>query len=143
MFSASPQYSSSKLPPEVCFSRETGDAFISSYFDLIHPRMPVLIYSELIELWERLWQPPLLRTSTKGEELLFMVLAIGARVSSCDGHQDTKYSEAWADHFSTKATRMVDMFDDPSLRSTHFMLLKVCNHSPLLLCSLFQNPILI
>lgn len=49
----------------------------------------------------------------------------GARVSSSEGRQDAPLSEGWGDHFSRKATGSIKLFEDPSLHSTHFFLLKV------------------
>ena len=54
-----------------------------------------------------------------------MALAIGARVSSSEGRQDAPLSEGWGDHFSRKASGSIKLFEDPSLHSTHFFLLKV------------------
>lgn len=54
-----------------------------------------------------------------------MVLAIGARVSSFEGQQDINVSERWAAYFSKKADDATNLFENPSLLSTHFLILKV------------------
>ena len=83
-----------------------------------------------MELWDGMWQPPSKRTPVKGEELLLMVLAIGARVSSFEGKQDVNVSEGWAAYFSKRADDATNLFENPSLRSTHFLLLKVSSLEP-------------
>lgn len=125
MFSVDPDDNAAKSQPEAYFPREMGDAFINSYFEIIHPQIPVLVYSELLEVWNSLLLPPTQRGLAKGEELLFMVLAIGARVSSVRGKQDASLSEGWAEHFSRKVNGPMKLFENPSLLSTHLMLLKV------------------
>ncbi|OJJ79303.1 fungal specific transcription factor domain-containing protein [Aspergillus glaucus CBS 516.65] len=124
MFSLSADNDATNCQSNACFPRELGEAFIKSYFELIHPQVPVLVYSEIMELWDGMWQPPSKRTPVKGEELLLMVLAIGARVSSFEGKQDVNVSEGWAAYFSKRADDATNLFENPSLRSTHFLLLK-------------------
>lgn len=128
MFSLSPGNDVTNCQLNACFPRELGDAFIKSFFELIHPQIPVLVYSEILELWDRMWQPPSKRTPLRGEELLLMVLAIGARVSSFEGRQDVNVSEGWAAYFSKKADDVTNLFENPSLLSTHFLVLKVSSY---------------
>lgn len=130
MFSLSADNDATNCQSNACFPRELGEAFIKSYFELIHPQVPVLVYSEIMELWDGMWQPPSKRTPVKGEELLLMVLAIGARVSSFEGKQDVNVSEGWAAYFSKRADDATNLFENPSLRSTHFLLLKVSSLEP-------------
>ncbi|CAG8197915.1 unnamed protein product [Penicillium salamii] len=112
-------------PHEACLPRETGFEFIHAYFKIMHPQMPVLSFSEIIAVWNTLWEPPKPGKCTlKGKELLYMVLAIGARVSSSHGQQSAESLGHWAEHFSTKADHHITMFQEPSLKGTHFMLLK-------------------
>jgi hypothetical protein len=125
MFSVGADDNNSKRQPEVYLSREMGDAFLNSYFDIIHPQIPVLVYSEIIAIWEGFWKPPSQRLSRDRGELVFMALAIGARVSSSEGRQDASLSEGWGDHFARKASGSINLFEDPSLHSTHFFLLRV------------------
>lgn len=54
MFSVDPDDNAAEFQPEAYFPREMGDAFINSYFEIIHPQIPVLVYSELIEVWNSL-----------------------------------------------------------------------------------------
>lgn len=113
-------------PHEAYLPRETGLAFIHAYFNIMHPQMPVLSFSEITAVWTTLWMPPKPGKCTlKGKELLYMVLAIGARVSTSNGQQSAEWLDHWAEHFSTKADNHITMFQEPSLKGTHFMLLKV------------------
>lgn len=50
MFSLSPGNDVTNCQLNACFPRELGDAFIKSFLELIHPQMPVLVYSEILEL---------------------------------------------------------------------------------------------
>ncbi|KAE8154352.1 hypothetical protein BDV25DRAFT_147990 [Aspergillus avenaceus] len=124
MFSVGADSNHSHCPTETYFPRELGSFFIDSYFHIIHPQAPVLVYSDIIKLWDDLWKPPWDRHDSKGDEILFMVLAIGARVCSSEGKQDTRSSEGWAKHFADKASHLNDSFENISLSSTHFMVLK-------------------
>ncbi|KAJ5362115.1 hypothetical protein N7541_002959, partial [Penicillium brevicompactum] len=112
-------------PHEAYLPKETGFSFIHAYFDIMHPQMPVLSFSEITSVWTTLWAPPKPGKCTlKGKELLYMVLAIGARVSASNGQQSAESLDHWAEHFSTKADNYITMFQEPSLKGTHFMLLK-------------------
>lgn len=125
MFSVGVDSNPSQCPAESYFPRDLGESFIDSYFRIIHPQVPVLVYLDVVKSWDDLWNPPWERRDTKGDEILFMVLAIGARVCSFEGKQNTRSSEGWAQHFVDKAKRLNDAFEDISMSSTHFMLLKV------------------
>ncbi|PLB44115.1 hypothetical protein P170DRAFT_513377 [Aspergillus steynii IBT 23096] len=124
LFPMSTEASTAKCQPDACFPRELGDSFISAYFDIIHPQAPVIAYSDVLESWQNLWLPPWQRQEVKGDDILFMVLAIGARVSSVQGQQDISASEGWANHFSHKAVELNAMADDICLSTTHFFLLR-------------------
>lgn len=125
MFAVGTNDHDSKCPSEAYLSRELGDALVNSYFDIIHPQIPILTYSEIMESWENFWKPPNQRGSDNRGEILFMVLALGARVSSSQGQQDASLSEGWADHFARKASDCMKLFEDSSLRTTQFFFLKV------------------
>ncbi|KAE8142483.1 hypothetical protein BDV38DRAFT_294355 [Aspergillus pseudotamarii] len=124
MFSVGVDSNPSQCPAESYFPRDLGESFIDSYFRIIHPQAPVLLYVDVVKSWNNLWSPPWERRDIKGDEILFMVLAIGARVCSFEGKQNTRSSEGWAHHFVEKAKRLNDAFEDISMASTHFMLLK-------------------
>ncbi|KAE8410782.1 hypothetical protein BDV36DRAFT_276713 [Aspergillus pseudocaelatus] len=110
--------------PDICIPREIGQSFIEAYFEIIHPQMPVLVYSDVLNTWESLWQPPWQERNTNGQDVLYMVLAIGARVSSSQGRQDVTFSEGWANFFAHKVHQANATFDDISLSSTHLSLLQ-------------------
>ena len=119
-----------KCPSEAYLSRELGDALVNSYFDIIHPQNPILTYSEIMESWDNYWKPPNQHGSDSRGEILFMVLALGARVSSSQGQQDVSLSEGWADHFARKASDCMKLFEDSSLRTTQFFFLKLSPFAP-------------
>ncbi|KAK1147142.1 hypothetical protein N8T08_001881 [Aspergillus melleus] len=52
------------------------------------------------------------------------VLAIGVRVAIAEGKQDTSWLEGWAGHFASKANGLHATFENISLSSTHFLLLR-------------------
>ncbi|KAF3015182.1 hypothetical protein E8E15_004432 [Penicillium rubens] len=124
MFSVGVDDNNGKCQPDAYLSREMGDAFLNAYFEIIHPQVPVLVYSEIIGIWEGFWKTPSQLPSHDRRDLVYMALAIGARVSSSEGRQDAPLSEGWGDHFSRKASGSIKLFEDPSLHSTHFFLLK-------------------
>lgn len=125
MFPQSTESNTTTSRSDAYFPRELGDSFINAYFDIIHPQIPVLTYSDVLSSWQNLWSPPWQRHDVKGDNILFMVLAIGARVSSFQGQQDVSASEGWANHFLCKATEFNDRVDDICLSTTHFFLLRV------------------
>ncbi|GFG03293.1 hypothetical protein IFM61606_07115 [Aspergillus udagawae] len=90
------------------FPRDMGDLFIEAYFRIMHPQMPLLTYSEIKETWNKLWDAP----------------QPGKRVSNYKGKQTAEWIDLWAEHFSTKANNFAMYFEEPSLKGTHFMLLK-------------------
>lgn len=124
MFSVGADHDEAKGQPDAYFACEMGTLFINSYFDIIHPQIPILAYSEILDIWNTLQQPPSKRKPDDRGAILFMVFAIGARVSNFQGKQDALSSEAWADHCFRKSNSLMKS-EDPSLRSTHFFLLKV------------------
>lgn len=124
MFSVGAERDDATSQPDAIFSSEMGTLLINSYFDVIHPQVPVLVYAEVLEAWNVLQQPPSNRRPSQREALLFMVFAIGARVSSLEGKQDASSSEAWGDYFFRKANNSLKS-EDASLRLAHFFVLKV------------------
>lgn len=105
-------------------SQELGNTLIDSYFEIMHPQVPVLDHPEIVEQWRSLWKPPMQRNTDKGNEILFMVLAIGARVVLAEGEQDVSQLEGWASHFAALANKLSPTLEDPSLSSTQLLLLK-------------------
>ncbi|KOS38065.1 hypothetical protein ACN38_g11118 [Penicillium nordicum] len=110
--------------PDAYLSQEKGSTLIDAFFEIIHPQVPVLNYADIVELWEDMGRPPAQQRVKKGKEILFMVLAIGARVSIAQGPQDTSVLKDWADYFAAKANGLHATFEDVSLHSTIFLLLK-------------------
>ncbi|KAL1310665.1 hypothetical protein AAFC00_000931 [Neodothiora populina] len=106
--------------------KELGEAFIASYFKIMHPQSPILIENEVIRMWQSFWTAPRpLNSSTttagKDRSVLYMVLAIGARLLD---HSDGKTMDAWAEHFYNRTSGATDVFEDTSLVGTHLLLLK-------------------
>lgn len=102
--------------------KELGDAFISSYFRIMHPQNPVLVEAEVMKTWQSLWAAPERvqhTTQSKERSILYMVLAIGARFVDHDNA-----GQAWADHFYEKASSLTDVFEETSLVGTHLLLLR-------------------
>ena len=116
--------------PDAYITREMGISLIDAFFEIIHPQIPVLNYADIIDLWEDMGKPPGQQKVAKGKETLFMVLAIGARVAISEGQQDTPVLTDWADHFAAKANVLNATFEDLSLSSTIFLLLKVSSPFP-------------
>jgi hypothetical protein len=112
------------IPDGSFLSNELGDAFISAYFTLMHPQSPILIECDVRNTWKVLWSGTSLapETSTKFSKekaILYMVLAIGARLT------DSSSSNAWAQHFYERAGVPTDSFEETSLLGTHLLLLRV------------------
>lgn len=126
MFSFCPDDQFDKCSPQAYISAELGTRFIECFFEIVHPQIPVLNYEDITASWKSMWQPPRVGCETKkGDEILYMVLALGAHLYHSDGQQDLKLSEGWSEHFHTMANKMACGLADTSLRSTHYMLLKV------------------
>lgn len=117
---------------EVHIRKELGDSFIKEYFKTIHPQMPVLLRSEIDETWSRFWDTPALNSKPpKGKELVLLVLALGARVSCVRGKSEASELENWAAYFAERADLCSTFMPVPSLKATHFMLLKASMLPPL------------
>lgn len=87
--------------------------------------MPVLLRSEIDETWSRFWDTPALNSKPpKGKELVLLVLALGARVSCVRGKSEASELENWAAYFAERADLCSTFMPVPSLKATHFMLLK-------------------
>lgn len=112
------------IPDGSFLPKELGDAFISSYFTIMHPQGPILIERDVRHTWDVLWNGPGLPPDhstkfAKEKSILYMVLAIGARLT------DSPASNAWAQHFYERAGVPTDCFEETSLLGTHLVLLRV------------------
>lgn len=117
------------VPAGSFLSKELGEAFISAYFNLMHPQAPVLVESEVRQTWAALWNgpghtPENNEKFAKAKAVLYMVLAIGARLTD---HEDASPSSSddWAEHFHEHAGNPTNLFEETSLLGTHLLLLKV------------------
>lgn len=111
--------------PDAYIMPDIGTSLIESYFEIIHPQIPLLYHADILELWHDMGKPPGQQGALKGKETLFMVLAIGARVAIADGKQDASVLEDWATYFAGKANVLQSTFEDITLSSTIFLVLKV------------------
>ncbi|PYH99736.1 hypothetical protein BO71DRAFT_424804 [Aspergillus ellipticus CBS 707.79] len=101
--------------------RNLGERFIRSYFKVVHPQMPILVYSELTTKWSESWKPPSNRVPVQYNEILYMVLAIGARVSPAI--EDV--TEGWAALMSHKADVPMTVLTEPSIQLVQLFMLKI------------------
>ncbi|KAJ5757978.1 uncharacterized protein N7511_006672 [Penicillium nucicola] len=114
----------SRKIPEAFMARTTGDMLLSAYFKIMHPQIPVLVHSEIMQIWNALWQSPSSNRNLRGKELVYMALAIGARVLNTSRRGDTAWIDDWADYFCSRANESSMILQEASLKGTHFMLLK-------------------
>ncbi|KAF9887093.1 hypothetical protein FE257_010587 [Aspergillus nanangensis] len=114
----------SSWPADAFLPRSLGDHFIDAYFRIMHPQIPVLVHSEILETWEQMWETPVRGRSLKNQEILFMVLAIGSRVVNLKGKEPEARVEGWAEYFSNRASEGPIFLQEPSVKGMHLMLLK-------------------
>lgn len=117
-------------PADAFLPRTLGDHFIDAYFKIMHPQMPVLIHSEILETWDQMWETPMRGRALKNKEILFMVLAIGSRVVNMKGKESEARVEGWAEYFSNRASEGPIFLQEPSVKGMHLMLLKVLSANP-------------
>ncbi|KAJ5691715.1 hypothetical protein N7488_012450 [Penicillium malachiteum] len=110
---------------EAFLSKETGYHFIAAYFTIIHPHMPILNRVVVEELWEKLWGPPLVARDIKSKDVVYMVLALGARTIARDNASSAETLDSWADYFWAQSNELNSLFQEPSLRGIYLLLLKV------------------
>lgn len=110
---------------EAFLPQALGERFIEAYFRIIHPQMSVLVYSEIMETWNQMWEFPVRGRKLKNQEILFMVLALGARVVNLKDKEPEARVEGWAEHFSSRAAEGPIFLQEPSVKGMHLMLLKV------------------
>lgn len=113
---------------EAFLPQALGDRFIEAYFKIIHPQMSVLVHSEIMETWAQMWEFPVRGRKLKNQEILFMVLALGARVVNLKDKEPEARVEGWAEHFSNRAAEGPIFLQEPSVKGMHLMLLKVSCH---------------
>lgn len=108
-----------------CLPKELGETFIAAYFNLMHHQAPVLIEREVMKTYEDLWGPPQRlqagnTKTTKERSVLYMVLAIGARLV----YRSDWKTDSWADYFYERAGSLTEVFEETSLTGTHLLLLR-------------------
>ncbi|PYH92314.1 hypothetical protein BO71DRAFT_485549 [Aspergillus ellipticus CBS 707.79] len=104
--------------------KEKGDAFIEAYFKLIHPMMPILSRSDIISTWDAYWDIPGPEKDFSSKEIIYMVLALGARVSQPTNGETPESLEKWAGHFSSQTNDFSVLFQEPGFKGLQFLLLK-------------------
>lgn len=112
-------------PSQAFIPRSLGDMFIEAYFKIMHPQMSVLVYSEIVDEWNQMWEAPVLGRTAKNQEILFMVLAIGARLVNLKGRQPEAQVDGWGEYFASRASEGPIFLQEPSIKGMHLMLLKV------------------
>ncbi|CZR67077.1 uncharacterized protein PAC_16976 [Phialocephala subalpina] len=121
------------LPP-----RRTADELLHSYFNVVHPEMPVFYKPSFLQRYERLWTgsppPPDGQERTFGtdrkltrSDLLFhcmldIIFALGHVVRSLKSHSSSKSTQQI---FIKRASRILtlDLIGKPSLRLVHTLIL--------------------
>jgi hypothetical protein len=119
----------STIPDGSFLPKELGEAFLSTYFTLMHPQSPVLIEDEVRQTWAILWNGPGHapvdgKRFAKKRAILYMALAIGARLTDYE-HVSPSSPDDWAQHFYERAGEPTDSFEETSLLGTHLLLLRV------------------
>ncbi|KAM0159508.1 hypothetical protein ACHAPG_003526 [Botrytis cinerea] len=120
--------SGTSLP--VHLSKDLGDCFIGTYFKVAHPQWPFLQLREIREDWESFWEPPpperdaYYSSRLTRKNIVLMVLAIGAVMSSLSPDKDAKVMARWASYLSSRAMLSGSTFEDASLKGVHLLLLK-------------------
>ncbi|PLB39881.1 transcription factor domain-containing protein [Aspergillus candidus] len=111
-------------PSQAFIPRSLGDMFIEAYFKIMHPQMSVLVHSEIVDEWNQMWEAPVLGRVAKNQEILFMVLAIGARLVNLKGRQPEAQVDGWGEYFASRASEGPIFLQEPSIKGMHLMLLK-------------------
>ncbi|KAE8348399.1 fungal-specific transcription factor domain-containing protein [Aspergillus coremiiformis] len=114
----------SRLAAEAFLPQALGDMFIEAYFRTVHPQMPVLVYSEILDSWKQMWETPIQGRPVKNQEILFMVLALGARVVKVKKSEQENRADEWAEYFSSRVSEGSVFMQEPSMKGVHLMLLK-------------------
>ncbi|KAB8223376.1 fungal-specific transcription factor domain-containing protein [Aspergillus novoparasiticus] len=114
----------SRLAAEAFLPQGLGDVFIEAYFRIVHPQMPVLVYTEIIDSWKQMWETPIRGRPVKNQEILFMVLALGARVIRLKKSEQENRADEWAEYFSSRVSEGSIFMQEPSVKGVNLMLLK-------------------
>ncbi|KAF2138906.1 uncharacterized protein K452DRAFT_300956 [Aplosporella prunicola CBS 121167] len=110
---------------EALLPKDLGDTFISAYFNIIHPQIPVLVYSEIQKHWSKLWEPPDRNDRGAAQRaLVLMVLAIGAQVTKLQKTGEAECFTKWAEYFCDRAQLPPAHLQEPTLEAVHYYLLK-------------------
>lgn len=104
--------------------RAKGDRFINAYFNYLHPQMPIICRSDILATWEALWTAPS-RDEINSKGILFLVLALGARVAHPEIGETPASLEKWAEYFSHQTNDFSTLFQEPSFKNLQFLILKV------------------
>ncbi|KAL4882395.1 hypothetical protein BJY04DRAFT_206975 [Aspergillus karnatakaensis] len=105
--------------------RSLGERFIRSYFNIVHPQMPILIRSEIMNKWAQTWGPPPRQAGRPlAREILLMVLAIGAVVSPVVGADDLSLTDGWAEFFAESVDIPMSALFESTLQLVHLLMLK-------------------
>ncbi|KAE8371531.1 fungal-specific transcription factor domain-containing protein [Aspergillus bertholletiae] len=114
----------SRLAAEAFLPQALGDVFIEAYFRIVHPQMPVLVYTEILDSWKQMWETPIRGRPVKNQEILFMVLALGARVIRLKKSEQENRADEWAEYFSSRVSEGSIFMQEPSVKGVNLMLLK-------------------
>ncbi|PYI10969.1 hypothetical protein BO78DRAFT_403530 [Aspergillus sclerotiicarbonarius CBS 121057] len=111
-------------PMDSFLSKDMGYQFITAYFTVIHPHMPVLDQRIITRLWDQLWDAPTPGREVKSKDLVYMTLALGARTMAREDTNSAQALDSWADHFWAQSNDYSSLFQEPSLKGIHLLLLK-------------------
>ncbi|KAI9037657.1 fungal specific transcription factor domain-containing protein [Aspergillus affinis] len=124
IFSARQDEMGARTNKEAILDKSKCDAFLSAYFRLVHPLIPIISRSETISMWEAYWGPPGSRHDMVSKDIIFMILALGARVSRPTANESASDLEKWAEYFSSQSSDFSFVFQEPSFKILQFLLLK-------------------
>ncbi|OJZ80193.1 hypothetical protein ASPFODRAFT_148154 [Aspergillus luchuensis CBS 106.47] len=101
------------------------DAFLDAFFRLVHPLIPIISRSEINSIRQSYLGPPGSgRRDVASKGILFMTLALGARVSRPTKDETASDLEKWAEYFSSQSGDFSIVFQEPSFKILQFLLLK-------------------
>ncbi|KAJ5921917.1 hypothetical protein N7516_009620 [Penicillium verrucosum] len=124
-----PRASLSEPSSGAVLPRHLGDLFIRSYFKLVHPQLPILDYQKVVSQWVASWEAHDVMDENsalrhQGKEIMFMAIAVGARVCPIINQDGFRLAEAWAEHFSQRVEIPFSALEEPSLHVVRVFLLK-------------------
>ncbi|CAG8363566.1 unnamed protein product [Penicillium salamii] len=109
---------------EAFISRNIGERFIRNYFKIIHPQLPILIFSDIMSHWASIWGPPSRHCAPQDRRLVYMVLAFGARVSPAKDPDNTELTDEWAEYLLRKTDVSMLELSEPTMHLVQLLLLK-------------------